>query len=344
MNKNPTTKEISFYTALFISLIVGGSSWFFLKSLTRVLILSAVSLSVSYFLIFSAIDFFIYRKIKLIYKNIHSLKTMKLEPQRSPDKTAVDPLSEVEQQVMGWAEDRKTEIEQLKMAESYRKEFLSNVSHELKTPLFSIQGYISTLIESDLDDKELLLYFLKKASENTDRLTRLVEDLDAISKLESGMLSMEPETFDIRDLVMDVFDSLAFWGKEKNITFDFKEGCNHSYIVEADKERIRQVLVNLIVNSIKYGKENGLTLVGLYDMDENILVEVTDNGIGISSEHLSRLFERFYRVDKSRSRDEGGTGLGLSIVKHILEAHGQTIHVRSSVGVGTTFGFTLKKS
>jgi two-component system phosphate regulon sensor histidine kinase PhoR len=227
--------------------------------------------------------------------------------------------------------------------ERYRKEFLGNVSHELKTPIFNIQGYINTLLDGAWEDQEVLIHFLKKAAKSTDRIASLVEDLESISQLESGFLTMEMEIFDINDLIHDIFDSLDFRAAEKNIRLDFKEGCDTPFIVEADKDRVRQVIINLLVNSIKYGKENGYTLIGLYDMDENILIEVTDNGIGIEEEHLPRLFERFYRVDKSRSRDEGGTGLGLSIVKHIIEAHDQTINVRSTKGVGTTFAFTLKK-
>jgi two-component system phosphate regulon sensor histidine kinase PhoR len=255
-----------------------------------------------------------------------------------------DPINEMEKEVRGWAEDESKEIEQLRTMERYRKEFLGNVSHELKTPIFNIQGYINTLLDGAIDDPEVTIRFLKKAAKSTDRIASLVEDLESISQLESGFLTMELEEFDINELIHDVFESLSMRAAEKNARIDFKEGCDVPFIVEADKDRIRQVITNLLVNSIKYGKENGYTLIGLYDMDENVLIEVTDNGIGIEEEHLPRLFERFYRVDKSRSRDAGGTGLGLAIVKHIIEAHNQTINVRSTKGIGTTFGFTLKKA
>jgi len=255
----------------------------------------------------------------------------------------LDPIKEMEREVRDWAEDKSSEIEQLRTMERYRKEFLGNVSHELKTPIFNIQGYINTLLDGAWEDQEVLIHFLKKAAKGTDRIASLVEDLEAISQLESGFLTMETEIFDVHDLIHDILDSMDMRAAEKNIQLEFKEGCDIPFIVEADKDRIRQVVINLLVNSIKYGKENGYTKVGLYDMDENILVEVSDNGIGIDEVHLPRLFERFYRVDKSRSRDEGGTGLGLSIVKHIIEAHDQTINVRSTKGVGTTFAFTLKK-
>jgi two-component system phosphate regulon sensor histidine kinase PhoR len=277
-----------------------------------------------------------------VYKNIHSLKVRKLDPKIS-DINMLDPINEMEREVRDWAADKTSEIEQLQTMERYRKEFLGNVSHELKTPIFNIQGYVNTLIDGAWEDPEVLIHFLKKAAKSTDRIATLVDDLEAISQLESGFLTMEMEVFDINDLMHDIFDSLDFRAKEKNIKLSIKDGCDVPFIVEADKDRIRQVIINLIVNSIKYGRVDGHTFVGLYDMDENILIEITDDGIGIDEEHLPRLFERFYRVDKSRSRDGGGTGLGLSIVKHIIEAHDQTINVRSTKEVGTTFAFTLKK-
>ncbi len=343
MNKNPTPNSIALYTSLLLTSLVGLAAYFIFFKIWLTLLLLVVVFITSYFLFRYSIEIFIYRKIKLVYKNIHSLKVRKLDP-RIGDINMLDPINEMEKEVRDWAEDKSSEIEQLRTMEKYRKEFLGNVSHELKTPIFNIQGYINTLIDGAWEDQEVLIHFLKKAAKSTDRIASLVEDLEAISQLESGFLTMEVEIFDVNDLIRDIFDSLDFRAAEKNITLDFKEGCDMPFIVEADKDRIRQVVINLIVNSIKYGKEDGHTLVGLYDMDENILVEVTDNGIGIEEEHLPRLFERFYRVDKSRSRDEGGTGLGLSIVKHIIEAHDQTINVRSTKGVGTTFAFTLKKA
>ncbi len=342
MNKNPTPNSIALFTSLLLTAIVGVASYFIYYKALQSLFISLFIFPVSYFLFRYSIEVFIYRKIKLVYKNIHSLKVRKLDP-RPSDINMLDPINEMEREVRDWAADKSSEIEQLRTMERYRKEFLGNVSHELKTPIFNIQGYINTLLDGAWDDQEVLIHFLKKAAKSTDRIASLVEDLESISQLESGFLTMEMEIFDINDLIHDIFDSLDFKAAEKNIHLDFKEGCDTPFIVEADKDRVRQVIINLLVNSIKYGKENGYTLIGLYDMDENILIEVTDNGIGIEEEHLPRLFERFYRVDKSRSRDEGGTGLGLSIVKHIIEAHDQTINVRSTKGVGTTFAFTLKK-
>ncbi len=342
MNKNPTPRSIAFYTSLLVTIVLGLASYFLYKDIVATLAILAITFFSCYFFFLYSIEIFIYRKIKLVYKNIHSLKVRKLDPKVS-DFNMLDPINEMDREVRDWAADKSSEIEQLRTMERYRKEFLGNVSHELKTPIFNIQGYINTLLDGAWEDPEVLIHFLKKAAKSTDRIASLVEELEAISQLESGFLTMEMEIFDVNDLIRDIFDSLEFKASEKNITLDFKEGCDVPFIVEADKDRIRQVIVNLIVNSIKYGKVDGYTLVGLYDMDEYILVEVTDNGIGVDEEHLPRLFERFYRVDKSRSRDEGGTGLGLSIVKHIIEAHDQTINVRSTKGVGTTFGFTLKK-
>jgi len=255
-----------------------------------------------------------------------------------------DVIGEVSREVLDWQKDRTDEIAELRKMEIFRKEFLGNVSHELKTPIFNIQGYIHTLLDGGLEDKNVNIHYLQRASKSVDRLCLIVEDLESISKLESGELILEQRMYDIHELVKDVFDSSEMKAKEKNIRLGYKDGSDKPFFVYADKERIRQVLVNLIVNSIKYGKEGGSTLVGFYDMDENILIEITDNGIGVEPLHLSRLFERFYRVDKSRSREAGGTGLGLSIVKHIIEAHKQTINVRSTYGVGTTFTFTLKKA
>ncbi len=255
----------------------------------------------------------------------------------------IDPIKRVNEEVIQWAQDQKQEIIQLKAMESYRKDFLGNVSHELKTPIFNIQGYIETLLDGAINDPEVNLLFLRKAANSAERLNTLVNDLLEISKLESGNLEMNFATFDICELTKEVFEVYLPHAEKRSIQLKLKEGCDRPFMVLADKNRIRQVLNNLIANAINYGNENGVTMLGFYDMDKNILIEVADNGGGIETEHLPRLFERFYRTDKSRARNSGGTGLGLSIVKHIIEAHHQTINVRSTIGEGTTFGFTLKK-
>ncbi|MEM1218267.1 MAG: ATP-binding protein, partial [Bacteroidota bacterium] len=225
-----------------------------------------------------------------------------------------------------------------------RRRFLGDISHELKTPIFNIQGYLETLIDGGMDDPNINRNYLLRAVKNVDRLNTIVEDLDSISRLETGDLVLEMQNFDIRELVEEVFEDFEFKAQAKGIKLDFKQGADQRFRVCADRESIRQVVTNLVTNSIKYGKENGVTKVGFYDMDRNILVEVADDGIGIDKESLNHIFERFFRVDKSRSREQGGSGLGLSIVKHLIEAHQQSVHVRSSVQLGSTFGFTLEKA
>lgn len=344
MIRNPTPGSIALYTALVVALLVGGLTAFIQASWMEALTLFLITGLFSFIFFYYALEIFIYRKIKLIYKNIHRLKTTRYKSSVfNKSNMTSDPISEVNQEVILWAKDQNAEIEELKKLESFRKEFLGNVSHELKTPIFNIQGYIHTLIDGAIDDPEVNVRFLQKAAKSVDRLCDLVEDLINISQLETGQLKMEMERFDIHAQVRDIFESLEMKAQERGITLNFKEGCDQPFFVYADKYRIRQVLVNLLVNSIKYGNDGGSTYCAFYDMDENILVEISDNGEGIEEKHLGRLFERFYRVDKSRSREAGGNGLGLAIVKHIIEAHGQTINVRSKTGAGTTFGFTLKK-
>ncbi len=278
----------------------------------------------------------------MIYKSIHKSKRTNV------DKASVDLntdiISEVEQEVSEWADSRDKEIESLRTMEQYRREFMGDISHELKTPIFSVQGYLHTLIDGALYDEKINKDYLRRAANNVDRLQTIVEDLESISRLESGELMLDIRNFEIKTLTEDVFEELEMFGKKNNISLFFKEGASNSYQVKGDRDSIRQVLVNLIANSIKYGKDGGHTKVSFYDMDNFILVEIADNGIGIGEEHLRHLFDRFYRVDKSRSRVQGGSGLGLSIVKHIIVAHKQTINVRSTENEGSTFGFTLEKA
>ncbi len=256
-----------------------------------------------------------------------------------------DIINKVQEDVAIWAEDNQKEIEELRKLELYRKEFLGNVSHELKTPIFNIQGYILTLLDGALDDPEVNLEYLRKTEKNIERMINIVQDLEIITQLETGEIKLEFSKFNIVALIREIFEMLEIKAKQRNISFCFHDsvGSDSEVYIYADREKIRQVLINLIDNSIKYGSDGGRTKVSFYDMDENILVEVSDNGIGIDSKHLPRLFERFYRVDKSRSRNMGGSGLGLAIVKHIIESHKQTVNVRSAPGVGSTFSFTLRK-
>lgn len=241
-------------------------------------------------------------------------------------------------------EQSRSEINILKDQENYRREFLGNISHELKTPLFTIQGYILTLLEGAMKDKKVREKYIIRAAKGVDRLISIVKDLDLITQFESGIKTVDKSKFNIYELVDNVFELMEFEAEKNNISLQTEKDENNPNYVYADKERIIQVLTNLVVNSIKYGTENGFTKVVVENSDnENLLIKVIDNGEGIEEEHLPRLFERFYRIDKNRSRKKGGSGLGLSIVKHIIEAHNQQIFVKSEVGVGTEFSFTLSK-
>ena len=349
MLKNSTPREIAIRTGLFIALATEGV-------LLLVMALPGVAFSawlavvpapavfaISYFIVLATLDHYIYRKIKLIYKTIHSQKVhhdVKREG-IDPDQPIID---EVEQEVAEWAENQQEQIDQYERFAEYRRRYVGDISHELKTPIFNIQGYLHTLMDHGYDDQKITKSFIKKAAKNVERLQTIVEDLSAIGRLESGDLMFDPEPFDIKELAQEVMEEVDLKAREVGITLGFKSGADTGFIVEADRESIRQVLVNLVTNSIKYGNQGGATRFGFYDMDTYILCEVSDNGIGIPEKHLPHVFDRFYRVDKSRSRQKGGSGLGLSIVKHIMEAHQQTINVRSTAGLGSTFGITLAKA
>lgn len=283
-------------------------------------------------------------KFKLIYKTIQNLKLTKEEKRNKKVDLSDDVLTKVEHEVQDWAESKRSEIEQLRKLETYRREFLGNVSHELRTPLFNIQGYISSLLDGGLNDPEVNRTYLEKTESNIERMIDMIEELEVISKLESGEMQLDESHFDLYSLCREVYNHLEDMAKARNISLIFGADTNLGLFAYADREKIRQVLVNLVTNSIKYGVDNGRTKISIYDMVENYLVEVSDNGIGIEEKNIPRLFERFFRVDRSRSRAEGGTGLGLAIVKHIVEAHEQTVNVRSTQGLGSTFSFTVKKS
>ena len=252
-------------------------------------------------------------------------------------------INSVQEDVLKWAERKEEEIEYLTGLEQYRRNFLSNISHELKTPIFSTQGYVHTLLDGALYDEEINTKYLKNAASNLERLQNIVEDLEIINKLESGYMVLDFDTFDILKLGQEVIEDLKFVARDATITLMLKKGASDSFKVFANRESIRQVLNNLVSNAIKYGHQDGTVKLAFYDMGDQILIEVSDNGIGIEERHLRHVFDRFYRVDPSRSRKQGGSGLGLSICKHIIEAHEQTISVRSTLGQGSTFGFTLNK-
>lgn len=340
--KNFSPQQLAALTALALSAPIALGIFIF-KPVWWIALLSFIVIFFGSFgLILYTLQNFIYRKIKLIYKLIYQTKASKREefyynnilPQKSID--------EVREDVEAWAKQKKNEIEVLKQNEAFRKEFLQNLSHELKTPIFAIQGYVDTLLGGALSNEAVNTKFLNNTSRNVDRLVNLLDDLDEISRLESGQQKLNLSTFIIQDLYREVADSLFIKAKEKNIRCIIKKGCELPFSVNADKEKIRQVLINLVDNAVKYGKQNGTIEASFYNVDgKTVLVEISDDGYGISEEHLPRIFERFYRTDLARSRKEGGSGLGLSICKHIIEAHGQTMHVRSKIEVGTTIGFSL---
>jgi len=338
--------------ALILSISIGGIT-FGITSLMRIIynlesvpyyITPTLSLAItliSFLLIRMGVESFIYSKIKLIYKNIHELKVGsnfdEHEMVRSTD------LDLVTREVSEWADQNRNEIAELRERENFRREFIGNISHELKTPIFNIQGYLLTLLDGAIDDEEINRRYLKRANKSVDRMINIIDDLETISALESDRVQVFAEKFDLVILVKDVLELLESPSKKKFIRLSVKRENDKAVMVMADRSKMEQVLINLIGNAIKYGNENGKVEVSFFDMDEHILTEISDDGGGIPAEDLPRIFERFYRVDKSRSRDAGGTGLGLSIVKHILEAHKQSINVRSSENRGSTFSFTLKK-
>ncbi|OYZ51648.1 MAG: two-component sensor histidine kinase [Bacteroidetes bacterium 24-39-8] len=317
--------------------------WFFTNNWIIFLTALVICFLGTYLLFQFVLEWFIYRKIKLIYKFIYQTKANKREetyykyilPQKSID--------EVREDVEKWAEQRSAEIELLKTNEAYRKEFLQNLSHEFKTPIFAIQGYVDSLLGGAMENPELSKRFLENAAKNVDRMVNLAEDLDEITRLESGEQPLTKVQFVIQDLIKEIYDTLSIKTAAKNIKTSIKKGCEAPVVVFADKEKIRQVINNLLENATKYGKLEGTIVASIYKTDgRHVLIEFSDDGIGIGEEHLPRIFERFYRTDRGRSRDVGGTGLGLAICKHIVEAHGETMHVRSKLDVGTTIGFTLE--
>lgn len=347
MLKNLTPRQIAIYSALVIGAILmvptGLMSIWPLSNALGWVVAVVSAMIIAYFVNLYFLQRYIYRKIKLIYKNIHTLKLDPTQKNRNIDIDS-DIIDDVEKEVSEWAQIREQEISELKSLETYRREYLGNVSHELKTPIFNIQGYVHTLLDGGLADESINQRYLERSAKNVDRLITIVEDLETISKLESGKLILDMNTFDIKQLVMEVFEVHERLAEERDIRLLFKDGASGGFMVNADRNYIQQVLDNLILNSIKYGTPGGMTKVGFYDMEQRILIEVADNGIGMEENHLKHVFDRFYRVDKSRSREVGGSGLGLSIVKHIVEAHNQTINVRSAPQVGSTFGFTLAKA
>ena len=337
--------KFAFRTAFLISAVLTFLLWILMRlndmnNWVFLVVFISSSFIISFFIVQLRIEKFIYRRIKRIYDDVSLLESSSLT-----SRTITTNMGTLTEEIEKFAQDKKIEIDTLKIREEYRKDFLGNVSHELKTPLFTVQGYLETLIDGAIDDKNVRNKYLQRANKAVDRLIYIVKDLDLITKLEAGDLNVNWETFDIIELIKNVFEFLEMKAVKKKISLTFDMEYGEPIFVRGDSEKIRQVVTNLLVNSIKYGHENGTTEVSVENLIQNkVIVRVTDNGEGIPEQHIPRLFERFYRVDKSGSRKEGGSGLGLAIVKHIIEAHEERIYVESAAEVGSEFSFTLEKA
>ncbi|WP_435623653.1 sensor histidine kinase [Flagellimonas sp.] len=328
---------ITLTTTLFFAVYMAITDKWDLLLLCLLLVGSFV---ISFIVLQVRVERFIYRRIKKIYDDVSLLESTTFS-----SKPVTTDMKTLTQEIEKFAEDKKIEIDTLKIQEEYRKDFLGNVSHELKTPLFTVQGYILTLLDGAMNDKKVREKYLARANKGVERLIYIVRDLDLITKLEVGGLKLEKEEFDIIELIQNVFDLLEMKATDKEITLTFDMEYPEPIFVKADREKIQQVISNLLVNSIKYGYPKGTTEVSVENLIKNkVIIRVTDNGEGIPKKHIPRLFERFYRVDQSGSRKEGGSGLGLSIVKHIIEAHDEKIYVESEEDVGSEFSFTLEKT
>ena len=324
-----------------ISLVILNSIFTLSLDWVVILIIAFVGFVLSFVVLRFLLQSFIYNRIKLIYKSVHQRKVGKTEKSEKFTHNT-DLIKQVEEDVKQWADEQESEIEQIKEMSNYRREFVGNVAHELKTPIFNVQGYTLTLLEGGLEDETINRKYLYKIEKNINRMISIVNNLDAITSLESEKLKLEFNAVDPIGLCRETIESVENAAKKKDIRIKIIEHYDKQYKVLANKESIRQVFTNLLINAINYNNDSGIIKIEFYKMDNNILIEVTDNGIGIPSEDISRIFERFYRVDKSRSLNSGGSGLGLSIVKHIIEAHNQSINVRSTINIGTTIAFTLE--
>lgn len=342
--QNLSPRKLSLFASILLSIPVGVAFIWLGKNFTDGIIAFVINMALSYLLISYVLDTFIYRKIKLIYKFIYNTKANKKEEMYNKYLLPKKGIDEVRSDVEKWAFQKREEIAVLKNNENYRKEFLQNLSHEFKTPIFSIQGYVETLLDGAMHRPEVTEKFLTNTHKNIRRIVELIKDLDEITELESGERPLVKERFYIQDLIKEIFDSLSMDIANNGIHCSLKKGAEVPVMVYADREKIGQVLTNLVQNAIKYKKYEGKIVVSVYKTEEKkILIEVSDDGIGITEESLPRIFERFYRTDAGRGRNSGGSGLGLSICKHIIEAHGETIHARSKPDIGTTIGFTLSE-
>ncbi len=334
------TQKNPYKFALITSGLIGITSYLILLLFGNASIFGSISIFlISFIIIQYRIQSFLFKRFKEIYKDLELLDSTKIN--KSSISTDMNSLME---KIEEFAKNKKIEIESLKSQAQYRKEFIGNVAHELKTPIFTIQGYISNLLDGAMNDRELQKKYLSRADKSIERLIYIIKDLDLITQLESSMLNLNMSHFNLVELISNVFEQLEIKAKEKNIKLFFNKKYDKEILVEADKVRVEQLITNLLVNSINYGSKNGSTEVSISSLtEEKLIIRMTDNGDGISKEHIPRIFERFYRVDVSRSRSHGGSGLGLAIVKHIIDAHSENIYVNSELGVGSEFSFTLQK-
>jgi two-component system phosphate regulon sensor histidine kinase PhoR len=340
------TYSYALWSAIYLTLLsvaIATISYFIIAKdlgVGPVLICILVLFIISFFIIQYRAEHFIYRRLKRIYEDVSILDVNDLRKESVT--TDIDKLSK---RMQTYVEGKGLEIKSLTERDSFRRDFLGNVAHELKTPLFTVQGYILTLLEGAMDDKNIRLKYLERANKGVERLVAVTKDLDMIAKLETDGLKLNMEVSNILEIIQNVFDLFEMKAKKRNIILKFDIIYEFPVFVVGDVEKIEQVLINLVVNSIKYGKPNGTTIVAVDDYSKGkYVVRVIDNGEGIKPQHLPRLFERFYRADQSRSREQGGSGLGLSIVKHIVEAHNQTVLLKSTFGIGSEFSFTMKKA
>ena len=323
----------SIFISFFTLLIVNKSDSINFIDFFKILVISFIIL---YIIGVFYTRFYLYRKLKEITKDIL--------PQEDIHQTVNTNMEELVNEIKDYDSKRKSEYSEMKKQESFRREFIGNLAHEIKTPIFTSQSYILTLLDGALNDETVNKKYLKTASKAIERLNLIVKDLDLITKIESGQSNLNKNHFDIIDLIQNVFEMLEYSAKKKKIELIVDKENELGTMVKADKEKIEQVLTNLVDNSIKYGKENGTTEVVVQNLNKNkVIVRVTDNGVGFEKENYNRIFERFFRIDKSGSRSSGGSGLGLSIVKHIIDSHEEKIYVESELGVGSEFSFTLQK-
>lgn len=334
--KIKVSTHISFLVAIAISIILLLINVLLAKySWTQTITISLSIFTITFILCKTLFNQYISRHLEIIYDTIYSdNKKIKVEENTN--------LIKVRKDARRWQKARKKDLAKLQKQINYRKEFIGNLSHELKTPLFSIQGYVETLLDGGIHDENINIAYLRKASHNIERLSAIISDVDTIAKVESDALNLNKKSFNVFELIHSCTESLELLADKNDIQFKFTD-CDKNLKANADKEKITQVLINLLTNSIKYGKEGGKTTIKIKSLLNRVLIEINDNGIGIKPEQMTRIFERFYRVDSNRSREQGGSGLGLSIAKHIVEAHQHSLQVKSEYGKGTTFSFALDK-